>query len=118
MKGPGDIGNGQGVRPHGTGWLDQAPERSVAMSLRCTEPLCGTREGATLDVTSAFRDSHPGDWRTLSIPLACFAAVGADLRRVEVPFAVSTAGRFGLTISEVSIGHENSGAATKCPGAP
>jgi beta-glucosidase len=98
--------------------LDRAPERSVAMSMRCAEPLCGTPEGVTLDVTSAFRDSHPGDWRTLSIPLACFAAAGADLGRVEVPFAVSTAGRFGLTISEARIGHGNSGSAAKCPGAP
>jgi beta-glucosidase len=95
--------------------LDRAPERSVALSLRCTEALCGTREGAALDVTSAFRDAHPGDWRTLSMPLACFAAAGADLGRVEVPFALSTAGRFGVTISEVSIGHGNPSSASKCP---
>jgi beta-glucosidase len=98
--------------------LDRAPERSVAMSLRCTEALCGTREGATLDVTSAFKDPQPGDWQTLSIPLACFAAAGADLGSVEVPFALSTAGRFGLTISQVRIGQGNSSAVSKCPGAP
>jgi beta-glucosidase len=96
--------------------LDRAPERSVTLGLRCTEPLCGTREGAALDVTSAFKDARAGDWRTLSIPLACFAAAGADLGHVEVPFAVSTAGRFGLTISEAGIRERNSRSASKCPG--
>ncbi|MGC1521874.1 MAG: putative glycoside hydrolase, partial [Steroidobacteraceae bacterium] len=95
--------------------VDRVPERSVTMGLRCTESLCGTRKGATLDVTSAFRDGHPGDWRSLSVPLACFAATGADLGSVEVPFALATAGRFGLTISEVGIAHKTSTGAP-CPG--
>jgi beta-glucosidase len=54
----------------------------------------------------------------LSIPLACFAAAGADLGSVEVPFAVTTAGRFGLTISEAAIRRKNSNTVSKCPGAP
>jgi beta-glucosidase len=98
--------------------VDRAPDRGVALGLRCSEPLCGTREGAALDVTSAFNDAHPGDWRSLSIPLACFAAAGADLGSVEVPFAVTTAGRFGLTISQAAIRRKNSNTVSKCPGAP
>ncbi len=96
--------------------VDRVPERSVAMALRCTEPLCGTPQGAMLDVTSAFSDAHPGEWRSLSIPLACFAAAGADLGSVEVPFAVTTAGRFGMTVAEVGIVQEKPGSASKCPG--
>ncbi len=95
--------------------VDRVPERSVTLGLRCTESLCGTRKGATLDVTAAFRDAHPGDWRSLSVQLACFAATGADLGSVEVPFSLATAGRFGLTISEVGVGKKTSSTAP-CPG--
>jgi beta-glucosidase len=84
--------------------------------LRCTEPLCGTRGGAMLDVTRAFKASPPGDWRTLSIPLSCFTAMGADLAQVSDPFAVETSGRFGLTIGEVSLTPSTPVSASRCPG--
>jgi beta-glucosidase len=96
--------------------VDRAPERNVAMGLRCTDPLCGIPGGAMLDVTRVFKTSRPGDWRTLSIPLSCFAAAGADLASVEVPLAIETSGRFGITISEAGLVRRNSNTATKCPG--
>jgi beta-glucosidase len=100
--------------------VDRVPERSVKIGLRCAEPLCGTRDGAMLDVTRVFKDSQPGKWRTLSIPLSCFAAAGADLAKVEVPFAVETSGHFGLTISEVSLAQkalaQKAGGLGPCPG--
>ncbi|MGH9563027.1 MAG: glycoside hydrolase family 3 C-terminal domain-containing protein, partial [Terracidiphilus sp.] len=83
--------------------VDRAPDQGVTIGLRCTEALCGTHAGATVNVTRLFKRSPPGDWRTLSIPLSCFTAAGADLAQVAVPFAVATAGRFGLTISEVRL---------------
>ena len=70
-----------------------------------------------LDVTRAFKNVPPKNWRTLSIPLSCLADAGADLSSVEVPFAVETSGRFGLTISEVSLAQKLSGPAPHCPGA-
>jgi beta-glucosidase len=70
-----------------------------------------------LDMTRAFRNSPPGEWRTLSIPLSCYTRVGADLARVEAPFAVETQGHFGLTISEVSLVPKATGSSPKCPGA-
>jgi beta-glucosidase len=96
--------------------IDQAPERSVAVGLRCTDPLCGLPGGAMLDVTNVLKNSRPGDWRTLSIPLSCFTGAGADLASVEVPLAIETAGRFGLTISEAGLVRKSSKTATKCPG--
>jgi beta-glucosidase len=96
--------------------VDLAPERNVALGLRCTDPLCGLPGGAMLDVTHVFKNSRPGDWRTLSIPLSCFTAAGADLASVEVPLAVETAGRFGLTISEAALVRRSSNTAIKCPG--
>jgi beta-glucosidase len=116
-------GRASDMRPkagHGTALdvryrVDRVPEQSVKIGLRCAEPLCGTRDGAMLDVTRVFKDSQPGKWRTLSIPLSCFAAAGADLARVEVPFAVETSGHFGLTISEVSLA-QKAGRLGPCPG--
>ena len=69
-----------------------------------------------LDVTRIFKNGKPGNWRTLSIPLSCFTATGADLAGVAVPFAVETSGRFGLTISEVSLSPKASGSGVGCPG--
>ena len=86
------------------------------MGVRCTQPLCGTSAGAVLDVTRVLKNSAPGEWQTLSIPLSCLTAAGADLASVEIPFAVETSGRFGLTISEVSLAHRTAAAAPTCGG--
>jgi beta-glucosidase len=96
--------------------VDRVPAQRVKIGLRCTEPLCGTQGGAMLDVTQVFKNAQPGNWRTLSIPLTCFTAAGADLARVVVPFAVETAGPFGLTISEVRLAPRTSGPSPKCLG--
>jgi beta-glucosidase len=96
--------------------VDRAPTQRVRIGLRCAEPLCGTPDGAMLDVTQVFRNAQPGNWRTLSIPLSCFAAAGADLAQVVVPFAVETSGPFGLTISEVRLAEGVSGPSAKCIG--
>jgi beta-glucosidase len=106
---------GEGVTLEVRYRVDHAPERTVAIGLRCTEPLCGTRTGAMLDVTPILKHSRPGEWQSLSIPQSCFTAVGADLTRVEVPFAVETSGRLGLTISEQP-GAKNRQFAAQMPG--
>jgi beta-glucosidase len=107
---------GQGITLDLRYRVDRVPEKSVKIGLRCTEPLCGARGGAMLDVTRVFKNSQPGDWRILSIPLSCFTAAGADLSGVAVPFAVETSGRFGMTISEVSLAQKSAGLAPRCPG--
>jgi beta-glucosidase len=112
------------MRPHAAQGLaidvryrvDRVPTQRVKIGLRCTEPLCGTQGGAMLDVTQIFKSAQPGNWRTLSIPLSCFTAAGADLAEVVVPFAVETSGPFGLTISEVRLARETSGPSPKCLG--
>jgi len=96
--------------------VDRVPAQRVKIGVRCTEPLCGTQGGAMLDVTQIFKSARPGNWRTLSIPLSCFTAAGADLAGVVVPFAVETSGPFGLTISEVRLAQRTSGPSPKCLG--
>jgi beta-glucosidase len=106
---------GQGVALDMRYRVERTPERSVSLGLRCAEPLCGTRAGAMLDITKILKNSPVGEWRTLSVPLSCFSAAGADLANVVIPFAVETSGRFALTISEVSLQQKSSAAAVKCP---
>jgi beta-glucosidase len=83
--------------------VDLAPEKNVRLGPQCAEPLCGMAAGALRDVTRVLREAPPGEWRTLSIPLTCFTAAGADLTSVVIPFTLETPGRFGLTVSEVSL---------------
>jgi beta-glucosidase len=96
--------------------VDRTPEQSVRVGVRCTEPLCGSQNGAMRDVTRIFRSARSGSWQTLSIPLSCLAAKGANLASVDVPFAIETSGRFGLTISEVKLAQKTV-AGSVCPGA-
>jgi beta-glucosidase len=91
---------------------DRMPEKPVHIGVRCSDPLCGVAGGALLDITSAVTAAPIGAWRSLVVPLSCFAAKGADLTRVEVPFEIETAGRFGLTLSAVRVTESGSAA---CP---
>jgi beta-glucosidase len=96
--------------------VDHAPAGAVSVGMRCTDPLCGTTErGAMLDVTKTFRAARIGAWETLVIPVSCVAATGADLSKVEVPFAVEASGEFGVTISEVQLRSDARLARTPCP---
>jgi beta-glucosidase len=95
--------------------VEQSPDQGVSIGMRCSEPACGTRAGAQLDVTASFRNSQPGTWATLSLPLSCLTAAGADLAQVEAPFNIVTSGHFGVTISEVRLERKMSGTAPACP---
>jgi beta-glucosidase len=95
--------------------VDQAPTGHVKIGLRCTQPLCGTRGGATLDVTRDFKNARSGNWQTMSVPLSCFSAAGADLGSVVAPFALETSGRFGLTIAKVRLAPKSRAPVPPCP---
>jgi beta-glucosidase len=95
--------------------VDLAPDKSVLVGMRCTDATCGSAAGASLDLTQAFMSAAPGEWRTLSVPLRCLTAAGADLQDVEAPFAVSTAGRFGLTLADARLTARGNAKATPCP---
>jgi beta-glucosidase len=95
--------------------VDRAPDGAVAIGMRCTDVLCGAASGAMLDVTTTFRSATVGAWRNLVIPVSCLHATGADLANVEVPFAVETAGKFRVTIAQVSMAPGVLDARIPCP---
>jgi beta-glucosidase len=94
--------------------VDRPPEGAVTVGMRCTDPLCGTVHGAMLDVTGTFRTATVGTWSTLVIPVSCLAT-GADIASVEVPFAVETSGKFGMTIAQVRLTSNAHAPRMPCP---
>ena len=78
--------------------------------LHCKAPL-----EPTFDVTHALAAATPGEATTLTIPLACFEKLGADLSAVDTPFVLSTAGRFAVDLVEVRLAHP--AAPPPCPAA-
>jgi len=95
--------------------IDHAPERAVTLGLQCAEASCGARAGAMLDVTRVLKESRPGEWHRLSVPLSCFTAGGADLAAVVAPFVVETSGRFEWTIAEVRFAPDSKARGRPCP---
>jgi len=60
------------------------------------------RHGA-IDVTSLFNASSPGEWRTFSIPLRCFAEAGAQMEAADMPLLLRTDRPFALQIASVRL---------------
>jgi beta-glucosidase len=73
--------------------VDAAPTAPVTLSMANTG----------FPITGALRAAGAGQWATLAVPLRCFARGGVDMQRVALPFTLTTAGRLGLSISDVRI---------------
>jgi beta-glucosidase len=80
--------------------IDAAPTRPVILGF-------GDRP---IDITAQLK---PGQVTTTQMPLRCFADAGADITRIGTPFAVTTDGAFGVTLSRVRL--EPITSAIACP---
>jgi beta-glucosidase len=76
--------------------VDQAPTAPTSIEVRCGQGCTGRR-----DVTAALNRLAGHGWAAFSMPLACL--VGADLRKVTAPFAITTSGEMRLSISSISL---------------
>jgi hypothetical protein len=109
--------------------VETRPQQMVRIGMTCEAPYgthaaadstappvvwgrCGTSSGAALDMTASFASAPIGSWQTLSIPLACLTAQGADLSHVSAPFEVATSGQFAVSFAEISI--SRAGGRTHC----
>ena len=86
--------------------VDRAPAGKMLLGMQCGPGCAGW-----VDVTAAL---HAVGWQTLRVPLACFAARGAALGRVDTPFALRTRDAAAVTIRDVSL---VGGAGSACPAA-
>ena len=78
--------------------MEEAPAGSVTLRIDCEYPCTGG-----LDVSGMLRDRAIGEWQRVSIPLDCFAAAGADFRRVTSPLVLIADNTLSLRISEISL---------------
>jgi beta-glucosidase len=78
--------------------VDDAPSAAVTLAMACGASCAGT-----VPITPALRAAPHGQWQHLDIPLACFAAAGENMSRVWTPFALQTAGRLTLALSNIRL---------------
>jgi beta-glucosidase len=64
---------------------------------------CGASCKGAVDLTKEFKGYGLNTKHTVKIPLACFAAQGADLGRVDIPFGVSANQPFAAAYSNIQI---------------
>ncbi|HEX8064231.1 MAG TPA: exo 1,3/1,4-beta-D-glucan glucohydrolase [Allosphingosinicella sp.] len=64
---------------------------------------CGDHCGGTVPLAGPLRAAAAGEWRTLVVPLRCFARAGLDPKAIRTPFAITTGGRLTLAVSGVRI---------------
>ena len=110
--------------------VESRPQQPVRIGMSCEAPygthapagssappvvwaLCGTSSGAAFDMTAQFAAAPLGQWQTLSIPLACLTAQGADLSHVAAPFEMTTSGQFAVSFTEIGI--SRAGGKARCP---
>jgi beta-glucosidase len=75
-----------------------APTAPVLLSMEC-----GAGCTARLDLTRVLQGLEAGKRHTLAVPLACFAARGADLRHVEVPWRISAQRPFSASFTALQV---------------
>ena len=69
----------------------------------CTDTATGTGCEGGVDIAPALATLTPGQKRTVTIPLACFASKGVDLGAVEAPFVVSADKPFAAAFTQVRV---------------
>ncbi|MDP2367383.1 glycoside hydrolase family 3 N-terminal domain-containing protein [Rhodoferax sp.] len=78
--------------------LMQAPQGSVTLAIECGAPCRGE-----VDFSAVLRKLTPLTKQTISVPLACFEAKGADFVNVDVPFSVLTSHPFSAAFGNIQI---------------
>jgi len=89
--------------------LEAAPGGEVTLSMECGEACAGA-----LDVTETLSALPAGEWQTVRVRLRCFEDAGADMAKIDVPFALSTEGALSLEFSRVELVSADAGDAA-CP---
>ncbi|HUN72574.1 MAG TPA: exo 1,3/1,4-beta-D-glucan glucohydrolase [Steroidobacteraceae bacterium] len=78
--------------------VEEAPSAAVTLGM-----ACGASCGGTVALTPVLRAAPRGQWQHLDVPLACFASAGQNMSRVRTPFALQTAGKLTLAITNIRL---------------
>ncbi|XQA76514.1 glycoside hydrolase family 3 protein [Xanthomonas sacchari] len=82
--------------------VDAAPNAAARIGV-----ACGHDCGARVDLGKALAALPKGEWRTLGVPLKCFAVAGADLTRLERLPLIESDGTLDLSLSRIALGSSN-----------
>jgi len=78
--------------------VNQPPLDTVSIAM-----ICGDDCRAELPLDDYLTRAEKNKWQTLSVPLSCFSNQGMDFSSVQVPFSLSTAGSFDVSIADVKV---------------
>jgi len=78
--------------------VNQAPLEPVFLGM-----ACGDDCQVELPLGDYLTKIPAAQWQTLSVPLRCFSDKGMDFTAVQVPFSLSTAGGFDVSIADVKL---------------
>jgi beta-glucosidase len=73
--------------------VDQAPAGPVTLAM----------DNAAVPIGGALRSAPRGEWRTLTVPLRCFARAGLNAQKLSAPTIISTAGQMTLGVSDIRV---------------
>ena len=73
--------------------VDERPNSAVTLAV----------DTAQIPIGGILRSAPLGEWRTLTVPLRCFARAGLDAKKVAVPASIGTGGTLQLSISDVRV---------------
>ncbi len=88
---------------------EEPPGSAVSLRMDCGETCSGS-----VDLTGTLAGLPAGEWSTVAVRLRCFEAAGADMARIERPFALATDGPLALRLSDVRLVSATESAA-ECP---
>ncbi|MBB6367227.1 beta-glucosidase [Xanthomonas sacchari] len=93
--------------------VDTAPQGQAWLTVGC-----GSGCTARVAIGPTLAALPVGQWTRVGVPLKCLAAAGADLGKLDRPWAVATAGTMTLSVSRVALGALNEAETTvACPSA-
>jgi len=90
------------ARSNGALQFDVMVQHQPASAVKVTMQ-CGTGCEGGVDIASTLASLQPGQKRTVTIPLACFASKGVDLGAVEAPFVVTADKPFAAAFTQVRV---------------
>ncbi len=78
--------------------LDAAASAPVVLAMRC-----GADCGGAVDISSRLAPSADGEWKTLTVRLACFMVAGVRMNHIDSPFRLTTGGTLTLAFSDIRL---------------
>jgi len=90
------------ARSNGALQFDVMVQHPPASAVKVTMQ-CGTGCEGGVDIAPGLASLSPGQKRTVTIPLACFASKGVDLGAVEAPFVVTADTPFSAAFTQIRV---------------